>query len=377
LIISALALGTILRYWITVPGGDLRGVIQYIPYEPPAIENGPSYLPSGGIAPDLDLHAIISDGRHSGMNYETDEYENQIPGAVVSGDLWQDDEWIFVPEGTEVKYYVSSRDIQQFLRENPDIAQQLPSTEERYTLSAVYYDSQSQRFDSQPLQNLTINPGENVIHTLSGTTDISVSQGVVDNAGPIITRTPLQNEYALNAAPVVFDFSAVDDGVGIKEITATLDGQPISSGATIPFTTPGRHTIVLTATDLLGNTTNETLNFDVIYQFSGFLPPIKPDGSGIYNLGRTLPVKFRLTDANGQFIPTAVAKLFTAKIQDGIVGTDEIPLSASAADTGNQFRVSDNQYIFNLSTDTLSAGTWQLKAVLDDGRDYTVVISIR
>lgn len=113
--------------------------------------------------------------------------------------------------------------------------------------------------------------------------------------------------------------------------------------------------------------------------FSNFLSPLKTDGSGIYKLGRTLPVKFELTDHNDYPVSTAVAKLFTARISDGIVGTDEVPLSTSAADTDNLFRydVVTNQYIYNLSTDVLDLGTWQLKASLDDGKEYVVTISVK
>ena len=122
-----------------------------------------------------------------------------------------------------------------------------------------------------------------------------------------------------------------------------------------------------------------TVGYSVNYNFSGFLPPVKTDGSGIYKQGRTLPVKFRLTDATGQFVSSAVAHLFTAKVQDGIAGTDEVALSTSAADSGNTFRYDDsaNQYIYNLDTSSFTPGTWQLKATLDDGMSHTIIISIK
>jgi M6 family metalloprotease-like protein len=72
-----------------------------------------------GPLPDIDLHAYDDQGRHVGLNYETGEYELQIPGAVASGDLRGAEEWIYVPEGTAVRYEVSAYKTEQFLAANP------------------------------------------------------------------------------------------------------------------------------------------------------------------------------------------------------------------------------------------------------------------
>ena len=76
---------------------------------------------------------------------------------------------------------------------------------------------------------------------------------------------------------------------------------------------------------------------------------------------------------------TATATLMLAKVQDGIVGSEKIPISRSAADTGNIFRYDseNNQYIYNLDTNTMSKGMWQLKVSLDDGKNYIVLILLR
>lgn len=58
--------------------------------------------------PDLDLHAITPDGKRVGMNYATGQYENQIPGAIVSGNNQGSPEWILLPASTTAKFYVSS-----------------------------------------------------------------------------------------------------------------------------------------------------------------------------------------------------------------------------------------------------------------------------
>ena len=101
------------------------------------------------------------------------------------------------------------------------------------------------------------------------------------------------------------------------------------------------------------------------------------DGSSIFKLGSTVPVKFQLRDAAGNFVTNAVAKLYLTKIDNAVEGSELEAVSTSAASTGNLFRCADNQYIFNLGTKSLTAGTWRLNIVLDDGTSRYVDISLR
>ncbi len=107
----------------------------------------------------------------------------------------------------------------------------------------------------------------------------------------------------------------------------------------------------------------------VAYNFSGILQPINADGSSVFRLGSTVPVKFQLTDSNANYISIAVARIYVAKISDGIIGTEMEADSTSAATEDNLFRYDStaDQYIFNLGTKSLSTGTWQIRIELDDG----------
>ena len=116
-----------------------------------------------------------------------------------------------------------------------------------------------------------------------------------------------------------------------------------------------------------------------IYNFGGILPPIKADGSSVFKLGRTIPVKFQLWDDQDNFITDAVANIFVKKLNNGTSGDEMDAVSTAAATTGNLFRYdsSSNQYIFNLSTklpfngvESWSAGTWEIRIELDDGMSY-------
>lgn len=198
-----------------------------------------------------------------------------------------------------------------------------------------------------------------------------------DTTPPSIFATALASSYLLNATPVLFAYSAVDSGVGLFYATATIDGQSLASSTTLSFAQSGQHTIMISAGDLAGNVSTSTIVYNVFDNFGGFQSPIKSDGTGIYKQGRTLPIKFQLTDANNQITTSSIAQLFAGKIHDNIVNSDEVALSTSGADTGNYFRVSSNQYIYNLNTSMLSPGTWQLKVKLDDGTEHVVTISIK
>jgi len=114
-------------------------------------------------------------------------------------------------------------------------------------------------------------------------------------------------------------------------------------------------------------------------QFVGLLPPINNDGSSIFKLKRTIPVKFQLKNADGSFMTDAVAKLYLAKVSNNVVGSYEEPTSTSAADSGNTFRYVDeaDQYIFNLGTKGLSTGTWVLQVTVNGMVAKEVWISLK
>ncbi|MDP3015275.1 MAG: NosD domain-containing protein [bacterium] len=246
-----------------------------------------------------------------------------------------------------------------------------------YVITSVIYDnngsSKTENLYGNTLLNLSTDYNLNFNSISSQNTEFAPA----DTTPPVISHTDFASQYLLNSAPLQFNFTATDVGVGVFNVTSTLDGISITSGQQITFDKLSSHIISITAQDFVGNTATKTINFNVIYDFSGFLSPIKANVS--YKLGRTLPVKFQLKDANGNFISTAIAKLYVAKIQNGIAGADIISFSTSNADNGNQFRYdsTDNQYIYNLSTNNLAIGTWQLKIILDDGKYYTVNILIK
>jgi hypothetical protein len=136
-------------------------------------------------------------------------------------------------------------------------------------------------------------------------------------------------------------------------VATKANGLPIDTG------TVGSYSFTVSAKDHAGNAATRTVTHSVI-GFSGFLPPVEQ--SRVFKLGSTIPVKFQLTDASGNFITDATATISLQKRTDSVWGLPEEGESTSAATSGNLFRYDpvSNQYIFNLATKPLSAGTWRI-----------------
>lgn len=112
--------------------------------------------------------------------------------------------------------------------------------------------------------------------------------------------------------------------------------------------------------------------------YSGLQQPINQDGSSIFKLGQTIPVKFHLSGASGEPVDDSVAKLEIAPVSGAVEGTYMESASTSAADSGNVFRsLGNGDYIYNLSTDSLDVGTWSLRVTFKDGTVYREHISLR
>jgi alpha-galactosidase len=207
-----------------------------------------------------------------------------------------------------------------------------------------------------------------------------------------ITREASIDITADVTAPT-FDITGIKDGDAVKlnqDITvswtaadnlsgvASASGD-ITSGSKLDTSKIGPNTLTFTATDNAGNIATKTITYNVQYVYSGVLEPINSDGSKIFKLGSTIPVKFQLKDAKDACVADATAKLYIAKVVDNKVGPENPATSTSAASEENKFRYdsASNQYIFNLSTMGLTAGTYQIRIDLADGTINTVAIELR
>jgi len=121
--------------------------------------------------------------------------------------------------------------------------------------------------------------------------------------------------------------------------------------------------------------------FQVVHSWSKLLQPINLDGSSIFKLGSTVPVKFKLTGGSAG-VTNLAARIYVAKISNSVAGTELEASATNNPDAGNVFRydTSSGQYIFNWGTKGLSEGAWQIRIDLLDGAplaDRSVIVSIK
>lgn len=195
---------------------------------------------------------------------------------------------------------------------------------------------------------------------------------VQDTTKPVVTVPHDITTIATSAAGAYVNYSASAHDTVSGALTTTC------SPASGSLFGAGTTTVTCSATDSAGNTGSETFHVTVTFSWSGVLQPVNPDGSSVFKLGSTIPVKFALTGASAN-ITNAAVKLYVRNISGNVSGTEQEAISTSAANVGNFFRYdpSGRQYIFNLGTKGLTAGTWQMRIDFGDGFMRTVNFSLR
>jgi len=171
---------------------------------------------------------------------------------------------------------------------------------------------------------------------------------------------------------VVFTYKDGTNTV-LTTTSKTATGGAVTDTSVLPAGCYTNLTVTVTVTDnhnASGRATSSTsapVAADV-YKAS-FQAPIMDNERNLAKAGNVVPVKVALTSScTGAAVTTTTLYVQVVK---GIVGASEvaagsevITVSASAADTGNQMRVSGGGYIYNLST----------KTGFTTGEDYTIRI---
>lgn len=165
--------------------------------------------------------------------------------------------------------------------------------------------------------------------------------------------------------------------IGTAKLNASAQGT-----VTISSMSVGSHSVtaVYAGDNNFSGSTSSPLTQAVIYQPLGtnclggpghqILQPINADGSSVWKQGRTVPAQFRVCDANGVSVGTAnvVSSFYLTKIISGTVANVDETVSSTSSDTAFHWDSTNQQWVFNISTKSLSANiTYVYIITLNDG----------
>ena len=183
-----------------------------------------------------------------------------------------------------------------------------------------------------------------------------IGGNMVDKKAPDITLTaPASVAYLLNQA-VAANYSCADGGAGVASCAG-----PVASGSNIATSTVGAHAFTVTATDNVGNTSSQTVNYTVAYNLCLLYDPTKAHRSG-----SAIPIKLQLCDASGQNVSAAGIVVQATGLVFVSTSAAATLADAGNANPDNNFRFDPTLggtggYIFNLSSAGLQTGTYLLR----------------
>ena len=200
----------------------------------------------------------------------------------------------------------------------------------------------------------------------------------IDKTPPVVTVTGVTNG-------AVYTFGSAIPAAGCNT-TDALSGVQTNATVSVTGGTNGAGTFTATcsgAMDVAGNTAPPVnVTFTVQYNFNGYFNPILNNGSAYFHSGRTIPVKFQLTAADGSIVSNAVANLQVFLILNTPAGTVDESIDTLAPGNSNsgtlfRFDPTSNQYVYNLSTSGYASGTYLLRTTISDGSTHDVQFSIK
>jgi hypothetical protein len=112
----------------------------------------------------------------------------------------------------------------------------------------------------------------------------------VDPIAPTVTCPSPSPSFALNQAGAEVTASIADVISGPGAASVSADAATSSAGA---------KTVSVTGFDVAGNSTTQSCNYTVAYNATQFSSPVDAGIRNVAKAGQPIPLKFRLTDANG------------------------------------------------------------------------------
>jgi hypothetical protein len=172
----------------------------------------------------------------------------------------------------------------------------------------------------------------------------SVSGLKVDLSNPVVTCP--------SPAPVfLLKQSGAQVTAGVSDAISDAASPTASSAA--DTSSVGSKSVNVTGFDNAGRSTTESCGYRVAYGFAGLFEPVnKPNTLNVSKAGQSIPLKFRLTDANSDpVLDLASAKVYATTLACSLGTTTDLVEEYASGSSGLQ-NLGDGYYQFNWKTPT-------------------------
>ncbi len=165
-----------------------------------------------------------------------------------------------------------------------------------------------------------------------------------DNGGPTFTHALLPGSPAIGAG---FNFSGATTDQRGSGFVRTVGGPSIPP----PFPAGD-------GTDIGA--------FEVQAYAASIQQPLNADGTSVFSVKRgVVPVKFALTLGGIATCNLPPAPIALTRIAGGVIGGIDESVYTGSADVGSTFRISDCQYVYNVSATALGLGTYRVDILIN------------
>jgi len=181
--------------------------------------------------------------------------------------------------------------------------------------------------------------------TLAVNIDTTKPTESVSLASSVYLNSPLSANYTCSDT-----LSGVATCRGVNYTPAV----PTTPNVNVPLSTSsvGPHVFSVTATDAAGNTSTTSVNYNITYQFFGFVPEVFFPGINTVKAGIVIPAGFLLTDGNLKPITNLRSIAVSGFASTNCTGANPTPVAIS----GSLLNLGFGIYDYNWKTSSTFAG---------------------
>jgi hypothetical protein len=168
-----------------------------------------------------------------------------------------------------------------------------------------------------------------------------------------VDTTPPTLNPAVSPNPILLNGNVM----AIPNATDATSGIATQSCDAVPTNSVGSNSVSCTATDNGGNSASTTVDYSVVYGFSGFSQPVDNNLLNKAKAGQSIPLKWRLTDANGAPVSNLAGVQLTVASLSCTSGTTPDAIEEYASGSSGLQNLGDGFYQYNWKTPTTYAGS--------------------